>query len=561
MKRLLYILICASLVLSCAKDELFPQLETYTLTGFANSDNITKTYFGTPNQDSETIPFLWSEGDQIYSAGKKSTNTAITPDGTSAQFTFAQQPEDGKYVYYNMSGSSEKVAYVKPNQDISNSLGLNGDFGYGLVNGGSFNLEHATAYLWFDPILFEGATLESVTLDAGDIQIAGNAPWDENSQKLGAINNGYESVTKISLTNSNQSDNMWTMVIYPLDFTGKTLKVIYKIKVSENYFEYHHLNLNGIELQPGTTYKILQTIAESNAVSTDDYTITKTLTFEDDDAQFSEYSLDYVDMWAGKLIGTWSDLIDDPQYMGPLTYGMCFEAEYNWHDEGNTELCHYFPVNNGAYCYWGGGHAISNYWGEGYSNEDRNKHIAKYYSEEYVENNAGNDSALGWFNVQLMVPQKPHSGENFAVHYGYKDFFTYIENLPEWTFYDGIERVIDHMYVINTNYTLNQLVNGVMSEAGNTFGGSWTGLNDNAWLRITAQGFEKEYDEDPVREVHFYLVKGNQVIEEWTKWDMSQLGIVGKVRFNFEYSADMGGKYGFTIPGYFSYDDVAVRSK
>jgi hypothetical protein len=37
------------------------------------------------------------------------------------------------------------------------------------------------------------------------------------------------------------------------------------------------------------------------------------------------------------------------------------------------------------------------------------------------------------------------------------------------------------------------------------------------------------------------------------------LGEVAKVRFNFRYSDEMGGKYGFTIPGYFAYDDVAVR--
>jgi hypothetical protein len=37
------------------------------------------------------------------------------------------------------------------------------------------------------------------------------------------------------------------------------------------------------------------------------------------------------------------------------------------------------------------------------------------------------------------------------------------------------------------------------------------------------------------------------------------LGAVAKVRFNFHYSDEMGGRYGFTIPGYFAYDDVAVR--
>ena len=287
----------------------------------------------------------------------------------------------------------------------------------------------------------------------------------------------------------------------------------------------------------------------------------RVLTFEDEDAQFSEYTLDYADDWAGRTITTWSDLIDDPQYGGPLTYADYMSAAYHWYDEGNTELAHTFP-DNYAYCFWGGGHAISNYWGEGWSDEDRDIHIAKYYGEDYVAENAGNDAMLGWFNLQMMVPVQAHSGENFAVHYGYKDFFTYIENLPELRFEDGEMHVIDHMYVTNTNYTLNQLYNGVKSEAGNSFGGNWEGLTEDAWLKIVAYGFD-DVDADayaePISEVEFYLVQGEDVVTDWQKWDLSELGEVAKVRFNFLYSDEMGGKYGFTIPGYFAYDDVAVR--
>ena len=283
----------------------------------------------------------------------------------------------------------------------------------------------------------------------------------------------------------------------------------------------------------------------------------RVLTFEDKDAQFSEYTLDY----AGATITKWSDLIDDPQYGGPLTYADYMSAAYQWYDEGNTELAHTFP-DNYAYCFWGGGHAISNYWGAGWSDEDRDTHIAKYYGEDYVAENAGNDAMLGWFNLQLMVPVQAHSGENFAVHYGYKDFFTYIENLPELRFENGEMHVIDHMYVINTNYTLNQLYNGVKSEAGNSFGGNWEGLTEDAWLKIVAYGFD-DVDADayaePISEVEFYLVQGKNVVTDWQKWDLSALGEVAKVRFNFLYSEEMGGKYGFTIPGYFAYDDVAVR--
>lgn len=283
----------------------------------------------------------------------------------------------------------------------------------------------------------------------------------------------------------------------------------------------------------------------------------RVLTFEDEDTKFQPYTLDY----AGADITTWSDLIDDPQYGGPLTYGDYSNTAYTWWDEGNTELCHTFPYNY-AYCFWGGGHAISNYWGEGWSDEDRDNHIAKYYGEDYVIENAGNDQMLGWFNLQFMIPVEAHSGDNFVVHYGYKDDYAYIENLPEIAFADDVARVIDHMWVTNTNYTLNQLYNGVKSEAGNSFGGNWEGLTEDAWLKIVAQGFddvEAYAYAEPISEVEFYLVQGENVVTDWQKWDLSVLGAVKKVRFNFLYSEEMGGRYGFTIPGYFAYDDVAVR--
>lgn len=283
----------------------------------------------------------------------------------------------------------------------------------------------------------------------------------------------------------------------------------------------------------------------------------RVLTFEDADARFEPYTLDY----AGVEITKWSELIDNPPYGGPLTYGDCMSAMYTWWDEGNTELMHTFP-DNYAYCFWGGGHAISNYWGEGWSDEDRDIHIAKYYGEDYVTENAGNDQMLGWFNLQLMIPVEAYSGSNFAVHYGYKDFFTYIENLPEISFGDDVARVIDHMWVTNTNYTLNQLYNGVKSEAGNSFGGNWSGLTADAWMKIVAYGFDDvdaDASAEPISEVEFYLVQGENVVTDWQKWDLSELGAVKKVRFNFLYSDEMGGLFGFTIPAYFAYDDVAVR--
>ena len=144
-------------------------------------------------------------------------------------------------------------------------------------------------------------------------------------------------------------------------------------------------------------------------------------------------------------------------------------------------------------------------------------------------------------------------------------------------FQDGTERVIDHMYVTNTNYALNQICYGVSREddngSGDQFGGNYGGILPDTYLKIIAYGYNEEEagmdsgedylynpaDNENVTKAEFYLVKDGEAVLDWQKWDLSVLGPVVKVKFNFEFSEDMGGNYGFTIPAYFAYDDVAVR--
>ena len=547
MKKIWMMMAMAAIFAGCSNEEEFEsQAGYYTLTGYADAES--RTAFDIPGDGS--IPFKWSVGDKIWVGSTQSD--AIANDGNSAIFTFASEPSGD--VYYNMTDtSSPNEANVKTEQTVAN-LGANGDFGYGTINNGSFILNHATAYLWFDiTAIPEGATLQSITFDAGAATIAGKAKWD--GSKFGTISNGSNSI-KLNVNKATVSGAETAMVVFPA--VVESASVTYQLIV-DNKTKYYKQSLDAKTLAQGKTYQISVNLATAELYEL------RVLTFEDADAKFESYYLDYVNNYEGKEIKKWSDLIDSPQYMGPLTYGNDqMDAMYTWWDEGNTELLHTFP-DNYAYCFWGGGHAISNYWGAGWEDEDRNKHIAEYYGQDYVDQWAGQpgaDSFLGWFNVQMMAPVAPHSGDNFVVHYGYKDAQSYIENLPEISFADDKARVIDHMYVVNTNYTLNQLYNGVKSEEGNTFGGSWEGLNDDAWLKIVAQGFddvEADAYAEPISEVEFYLVQGENVVTDWQKWDLSGLGAVKKVRFNFLYSDEMGGQYGFTIPGYFAYDDIAVR--
>ena len=256
----------------------------------------------------------------------------------------------------------------------------------------------------------------------------------------------------------------------------------------------------------------------------------RVLTFEDADYKGGTN-------FAGK--SDWSSLIDSPQYGGSMLYpngsGTTDESKaYTWYDAGNTELKHTLPKSWDNYCYWGGGHAVSN-----------------YASSDYVTN--------GDFNHQLTVYKAGAEGDvrtggghngsnNFAVHFGYKDKSGYTDSqiLPSLAFGDGMARVIDHMYVNNVCYALNCYLNG---------NGLTAKIGDDDWVKLIATGYDGE---TKTGEASIYLCNGpKNIVTDWTKFDLSGLGAVTKVEFNITGSSDNG--YGFSQPAYFAYDDVAVR--
>ena len=237
----------------------------------------------------------------------------------------------------------------------------------------------------------------------------------------------------------------------------------------------------------------------------------------------------------------WTSLIDNPQYGGSMLYpggsGTTDESKaYTWYDAGNTELKHMLPKSWDNYCYWGGGHAVSN-----------------YVSSDF--------EAHGTYNDQLTVYSKNastgidttgggHNGSNnFAVHFGYKDNSGYTDSqiLPSFAFGDGSEHVIDHMYVNNICYALNCYLNG---------NGLTAKIGDDDWVKLTATGYDAKGTK--TGDASIYLCNGpKNIITDWTKFDLSGLGKVQKVEFNITGSSDNG--YGFSQPAYFAYDDVAVR--
>lgn len=519
MKKLFQILAIAATLVACSKDETVPVQGTYTLTGYTNVE--TKTDFGTPSGN--TIPFEWSAGDKIWSNGTQSEAAEIDANTGKAVFSFTTAP--GSDVYYNMTGSPDQ-ANVPAAQSIENNLGTNGDFGYATVSNGSFTLEHATAYLWFDVTSsIANATLEWIKVDASDVDIAGKATWDGTT--FGSVTDGSKTVTlTVDQTLAATNSNVWAMVVLPGDLTGQDVQITYKLKIA-GADKYYSQSLQGKTLEMGVTYKISTTIASDEVYEL------KILDFEGD---------------------YWDDMIDTTPFMGSLLYG---GGDFSWYDSDNTTLCHIQPESGMGY-FWSGGHAISNYSEASYHPDDLVPYIEQYYG--YY------DGYEGWQFLQLLTPIGARSGNNFAVHFGYIDESnsSMALELPALQFENGEARVIDHMYVTNTNYVLNQVIYGVSREddqgGGDQFGGNYNGLSDDTFLKIIAYGYENVDDANYNSSVSFYLVKqGREVVLDWEKWDLTGLGKVAKVEFNFEYSSDMGGNYGFTIPAYFAYDDVAVR--
>lgn len=262
------------------------------------------------------------------------------------------------------------------------------------------------------------------------------------------------------------------------------------------------------------------------------------LSFEDGTEQFEAYTITGFDSatqsYYDHPVAKWSDLIDTPEYGGPLTYGdMGFSGEmrgcdYHWYDEGNTGLASEFPVNYGSKVYWGGGHVVSNYASTDYKTYGSYMHQMTVYGPE---------------------GKGGHNGTpNFGIHYGYIDGSDYnmTEVLPYFYFMDGKARVIDHMWVNNSCYAISCFADG---------NGLTANIGENDYVKIVATGYTAD---GGTTTSEFYLCNGPEhFVTEWAKWDLSELGAVVKVDFNILGSSDNG--YGFSQPSYFAYDDVAVR--
>lgn len=200
----------------------------------------------------------------------------------------------------------------------------------------------------------------------------------------------------------------------------------------------------------------------------------------------------------------WNALIDDAQYGGDLLYGEN-ASSYAWADAATGLTGGMTNAWGGQYGFSEGGTAISNY-----IDADIDGHAT--------------------YNYQLAVPASNGSA-NFAVVYCDATI-----KFPE-----GISRIIRSMQIGPTTYELGVVKNGDGYAASLAESGNFT-------LTITADN-GKTLDVDMVRD--------GQILDKWTKVDLTSLGAVNSLTFTMDGSdkSDWGVKH----PKYFAFDNVVVE--
>ena len=284
MKNYLYIL-CAFLLAfaGCTKDaDVEPiapapdENAQVVLTGFSGRG--TRTGFG--GAEDGAVPFLWSAGDYIWASNTRSE--AIAEGGSQATFIFESIATADTYdVFYNLTGPAAATALIPAEQTQQAAdelnLGQNGDFGYAKAQNGTFTLEHATSYVWFDTYSSDvTSNLLSITLSvSGGQTIAGEAAFADG--KLGDCK-GSSSVTLsfgeegVALpSQSNDTDVFAAMVLYPADLSTATVSIVYKFADGSVYLQ----TKSGKTLTPGHTLRLSTQIAKSDCKSSGAFFMTE----------------------------------------------------------------------------------------------------------------------------------------------------------------------------------------------------------------------------------------------------------------------------------------------
>lgn len=450
---------------------------------------------GLDDPANNAVKLTWDKGDQIKVTvnGQSATFTLIGNGGSNTGEFEGTMPADG---------NSYTVTYPVEAPALTTQTYVENGFGEGLM-----------------------AMSGTGTLEDGFTLSAQNA-------LLGLQLRGSKRLSDIVVTNRKTGDK------YTLDCRGVTLKdettLFYVVVPADgwaNGFKIEVLQddkslISDFEKTSSATFTANQAMVMPTKVA--DYEL-KTLTFEDEDSQFGEYTLSIDGDWSGGSpysIYTWNDLIpqDMQGYGAPMIYGgdQYWEfylddwsydptaSTYFWYDQNNTELAHTILGD-----YMNGGIAVSN-----------------YVSEDY--------ETYGTYDYQLTAyGTGGNSGTNFgALNVG---FGSSEEPAQPIFFADGQERVIDHMYINLSTYMYAE-----------SLGLGWdpsTELAEDDTYTVVVTGYNSNDEETGSANIDLY--KEGTFINGWTKLDLSSLGKVANIKFHVECDKN-------TI-AHFVIDDIAVR--
>lgn len=253
----------------------------------------------------------------------------------------------------------------------------------------------------------------------------------------------------------------------------------------------------------------------------------KTLTFEDSDAKFPAYSLDYCSVNVEK----WSDLIPAADEQAYPKSALIYDTNiYNWSDVNNTGLSHTFPYNWGGYSLSGGGMVVSNIT----------------TTLEVLEN------AENIYDHQLSILNETgaNGSSNFAIVYNDSQVDGEVKNTLSFT--DGSAHTIKGMYVTIPAVTVYCML------YGNQFSQAY---DEDDFLKLVATGTKADGSKTSVE---ILLADGNNYDTwalDWTYFDLSALGEVTEVAFHMEEAQidDYGYAQYYKSPLYFAFDDIEVE--
>lgn len=259
------------------------------------------------------------------------------------------------------------------------------------------------------------------------------------------------------------------------------------------------------------------TMSDGSTIILPRYSEIRVLTFEDADYKGPANTKTY-----------WTDLVDDPEYGGPILYS---ETGLTWYDDNNTFITStILPQNYEAYTYGysSGGIAISNYGNSMIVGADfsRQLEVVVMGVDGFTRTGAGCDRS-----------------NNFAVVYDAGPY-----NPATLKMKDGVARVFESVCINNICYTFNIL------RYGNDIAAP---MAENGFYKVIATGYVGDV---AVGTSEYYLAKNlYNIVTDWVKWDLSRLGAVDKVVFSVAGSEEQYGEWGFNTPAYFAIDDVTVR--